>query len=120
MGSAGDSPAPVGDPPTGTAESNLGERLSPLTRSVGSIPSGESPDGTGGSPVLPMTIFKTRTEADRCSKQRQQNHDFRRERRIFATPAPQRRRSPHRCRKPPSLSEGRGACPTKCAAVWRR
>src|SRR6185503_13445137 len=62
MGSAGDSPAPVGDPPTGTAESNFGERLPPLIRSVGSIPSGESPDGTGGSPVLPKTIFKTRSE----------------------------------------------------------
>ena len=63
IGSAGDSPAPVGDPPTGTAESNLGECASLLARTVAPIPSGESPDGTGGSPVLPKTIFQTRSKA---------------------------------------------------------
>src|SRR5207249_5072860 len=62
IGSAGGSPAPVGDPPTGTAESNLGKRPSPLARTVTPIPSGESPDGTGGSPVLPKTIFQTRSK----------------------------------------------------------
>src|SRR2546425_626013 len=63
IGSAGGSPAPVGDPPTGTAESNL--RPSPLARTVAPIPSGESPDGTGGSPVLPKTIFQTRSQSGR-------------------------------------------------------
>ena len=63
IGSAGDSPAPVGDPPTGTAESNLGESASLLARTVAPIPSGESPDGTGGSPVLPKTIFQIRSKS---------------------------------------------------------
>src|SRR5213593_868108 len=53
MGGAGDPPAPVGDPPTGTAASNIAMRRSPLARTVAPVPSGESPDGTGGSPVLP-------------------------------------------------------------------
>ena len=57
MGSAGDSPAPVGDPPTGTAEGILARRTSPLHRTVAAILSGESPDGTGGSPVLPDNDF---------------------------------------------------------------
>jgi len=57
MGSAGDSPAPVGDPPTGIAESNLAKRLSSLARTVAPVPSGESSDGTGGSPVLPRNDF---------------------------------------------------------------
>src|SRR3989454_10927907 len=57
IGSAGGSPAPVGDPPTGTAESNLGKRPYPLARTVTPIPSGESPDGTGGAPVPPKTDF---------------------------------------------------------------
>src|SRR5437773_3254807 len=77
MGSAGDSPAPVGpssvagllrrvdDPPTGTAENNLRESPSLLARTVAPIPSGESPDGTGGSPVLPKTIFQTRSKPPR-------------------------------------------------------
>ncbi len=59
--SAGDSPAPVGAPPSGTAESSLGKSPSPSARTFGPIPSGESPDGTGGSPVLPNTIFQTRS-----------------------------------------------------------
>ena len=57
MGSAGDSPAPVGDPPTGTAERNDAKRPCPLARTVAPVPSGESPDGTGGSPVLPENDF---------------------------------------------------------------
>src|SRR6266498_3075704 len=56
LGSAGDSPAPVGDPPTGTAEGSLVKRLS-LARDVIPVPSGGSPDGTGGSPVLPTEDF---------------------------------------------------------------
>jgi len=57
MGSAGDSPAPVGDPPTGTGESDFAKRPLMLAPSIASIPSGESPDGTGGSPVLPKNEF---------------------------------------------------------------
>ncbi len=57
MGGAGDSPAPVGDPPTGTAASNIAKRRSPLARTGAPVPSGESPDGTGGSPVLPANHF---------------------------------------------------------------
>ena len=55
-GGAGD-PLPTrsrDDPPTGTAASNVAKRLSPLART---IPSGESPDGTGESPVLPANPF---------------------------------------------------------------
>src|SRR5438094_7581367 len=48
--SPGDSPAPVGDPPTGTAASNLAKRRSPLARTVAPVPSGESP-------VLPANDF---------------------------------------------------------------
>src|SRR5207245_7073040 len=57
MGSAGVSPALVGDPPTGTAESILQKRPLSLARTVAPVPSGGSPDGTGGSPVLPETDF---------------------------------------------------------------
>jgi hypothetical protein len=57
MGGAGDSPAPVGDPPTGTRESKVANEAFPLARSVVPFPSGASPDGTGGSPVLPRTNF---------------------------------------------------------------
>jgi len=60
LGSAGDSPAPVGDPPTGSAEGRLSERPSLLTPSIAVVPSGESPDGTGGSPVLPWIEFSDR------------------------------------------------------------
>ena len=63
MGSAGDSPAPVGDSPTGTAPSHVANRPFSLPRTVVSVPSGGSPDGTGGSPVLPETIFQTRSQA---------------------------------------------------------
>jgi len=57
-GGASDPPASVGDPPTGTAESNLGKRPSSLAGTVTPVPSGESPDGTGGSPVLPARGHK--------------------------------------------------------------
>src|SRR6266571_7486749 len=53
MGGAGDPPAPVGDPPTGTARSNLPTKPARLVRWIAAALSGESPDGTGGSPVLP-------------------------------------------------------------------
>src|SRR6266446_9356710 len=57
MGSAGDSPAPVGDPPTGTAQIHVANRPFSLPRTVVSVPSGGSPDDTGGSPVLPGNQF---------------------------------------------------------------
>ena len=53
MGSAGNSPAPVGDPPSGTVERTIAKRVSPSIWIVVLVPSGESPDGTGESPVLP-------------------------------------------------------------------
>src|SRR2546427_518452 len=54
-GGAGDSPAPVPDTPglTGSAERQLSEGPLVLARSVALVPSGESPDATGGAPVLP-------------------------------------------------------------------
>src|SRR5438552_9909410 len=56
-GGADDPPAPVGDPTTGTAAGNVVKRPCPLARTVAPVPSGESPDGTGGSPVLPANHF---------------------------------------------------------------
>jgi hypothetical protein len=47
MGGAGDSPAPVGDPPTGRSEVVAGKRASKLAADALAVPSGESPDGTG-------------------------------------------------------------------------
>ena len=55
MGSAGDSPAPVGDPPTGTSLDAPSKRLSSFAGDALPVPSGESPDGTGQWPVLPKT-----------------------------------------------------------------
>src|SRR6266498_2603404 len=67
MGSAGDSPAPVGDPPTGTAEARLLKRADFVARTVTPVPSGGSPDGTGGSPVLPREdIVESRSGAVVC------------------------------------------------------
>ena len=63
MGSAGDSPAPVGDPPTGIAESTDVKRPSPLVQTVASVPSGESPDGTGESPVPPKIALSKNLRA---------------------------------------------------------
>ena len=54
---AGDPPAPVGDPPTGTSASNVAKKPWSLARTVAPIPSGESPDGTGQWPVQPKTEF---------------------------------------------------------------
>ncbi len=50
IGGAGDPPVPVGDPPTGTAASNVAKRTRPLARTVPPVPSGESP-------VLPANPF---------------------------------------------------------------
>src|SRR5437667_1730627 len=57
MGGAGDPPAPVGDPPTGTPASNVANRRSASARTVAPGPSGDSPDGPGGSPMLPSNDF---------------------------------------------------------------
>src|SRR5439155_19660070 len=68
-GGGGDAPAPVRDPPTGTAASNVAKRRRLLARTVVPVPSGESPDGTGASPVLPVqTIFKNRLSGFRSMK----------------------------------------------------
>ncbi len=58
MGGVGDSPAPVGDSPTETTEKPSRRKSSQLAGTVAAIPFGESPDGTGGSPMLPKTILK--------------------------------------------------------------
>src|SRR2546428_5081456 len=68
MGSAGDSPAPVGDPPTGTALSHVARRPFSLPRTVVSVPSGGSPDGTGGSAVLTGKYFSNTRLARRRAK----------------------------------------------------
>jgi hypothetical protein len=53
VGGAGDPPAPPGDPPGDLAVLSDCEK-SVLFRSMPlPVPSGGSPDGTGGSPVLP-------------------------------------------------------------------
>src|SRR5436309_1756693 len=65
MGGAGDPPAPVGDPPTGTAASNVAKRRCPLAQTFTLVPSGQSPDGTGGSPVLPTSHFSNTLLAPR-------------------------------------------------------
>jgi len=71
MGGAGDSPAPVGNLPTGSKESNFAKGPSLLARIVASVPSGPdaSGDGTGvgttqelpaeraGPPVLPGVLY---------------------------------------------------------------
>jgi hypothetical protein len=64
MGGTDDPPVPVGDPPTGMAR-----RVGLLKRAGArkmrlSVPSGESPDGTGQWPVPPKTISKTRPNPD--------------------------------------------------------
>ena len=49
----GDSPAPVGDAPTGMRAVPAVKSASGLALGALAVPSGGSPDGTGGSPVLP-------------------------------------------------------------------
>src|SRR5262249_4951906 len=57
MGGAGDPPTSVGDPPTGTSASNATGRPTPIAATCPPLPSSESPDGTGESPVLPKPHF---------------------------------------------------------------
>jgi hypothetical protein len=58
IGSVGDSPAPVGDTPTGTAVTDLADSPSLLVRIILPVPSAALPDGRGGSPVLPKNHFQ--------------------------------------------------------------
>src|SRR5437867_10047280 len=67
MGSAGHWPAPVGDPPTGTSKAEPSRRLSLFAADALTIPSGESPDGTGQWPVLPKTQFPNTHHASRIT-----------------------------------------------------
>jgi len=60
MGSTGDPPVPVGDPPTGMSKAAPSIRSSSLAGYARPVPSGESPDGTGQWPVLPKTYMSLR------------------------------------------------------------
>ena len=53
MGGTGDPPVPVGDPLTGMTGAQPWEFANLFASHDLSIPSGESPDGTGQWPVLP-------------------------------------------------------------------
>src|SRR5258708_7689408 len=60
LGSTGHWPVPPGDSPGGTRSAPGGNRDGPFERSCLDLSVGESPTGTGESPVLP--IFRTRSE----------------------------------------------------------
>ena len=70
VGGAGDSPAPLGDPPSGTGEIVWGPDA-PCVWSAIEIASGESPDATGGSPVLPT--LNTCPRRSECGTRRSRN-----------------------------------------------
>src|SRR5947209_19630413 len=57
MGSTGDPPVPVGDPPTGRARRLPAKDPPLLAPGALPIPPGESPGGTGQWPVLPGREF---------------------------------------------------------------
>ena len=61
MGGTGDPPVPVGDSPTGTSKAGPRNRPPSFVGGALSIPSGESPDGTGQWPVLPRIESQTRS-----------------------------------------------------------
>ncbi|MEO6034597.1 MAG: hypothetical protein ABIQ35_05025 [Verrucomicrobiota bacterium] len=56
MGSTGHRPVPSGDPPLGIGRSHELYRASVSNGDLLPVPSGQWPDGTGGSPVLPISI----------------------------------------------------------------
>src|ERR1019366_3002743 len=56
VGGTGHRPVPSGDPPLGTGQARGIFRASVFSASVRSLPSGQWPDGTGGSPVPPIPI----------------------------------------------------------------
>ena len=68
MGSAGDSPAPVGDPPTGTVERTLAKRASPSIWIVAVVPSGESADGSDVQAERAITRVTIRRGVGRIQK----------------------------------------------------
>jgi len=53
VGGAGDPPASPGDPPGGVGVTFCCNKTVPPYSISLAVPSGESPDGTGRSPVLP-------------------------------------------------------------------
>ncbi|MEO5804650.1 MAG: hypothetical protein ABIR24_14085 [Verrucomicrobiota bacterium] len=57
LGSTGHWPVPSGDPPLGTEKTHDLFRASISRANVLPIPSGQWPDGTGESPVLPIRTF---------------------------------------------------------------
>src|SRR5206468_11345087 len=57
MGGAGDPPAPVGDPPTGTAASNIAKRPRPLAQTVGRFRPAARRTGQASRPCNPQTHF---------------------------------------------------------------
>jgi hypothetical protein len=59
MGGTGDPPVPVGDPPTGMAGRVGFPKRAGARKTRLSVPSGESPDGTGQWPGPPKAILKT-------------------------------------------------------------
>ena len=61
MGSVGNLPAPVGNLPTGIAESNFKETPFSRGRAVLAVPSGRLPDSTGRLPVLPTSATSSFT-----------------------------------------------------------
>jgi len=64
-GSTGDPPVPGGDSPPGTGETHEFFCASFYRASVSSVPSGQWPDGTGGSPVLPVPTSEFRFHRDK-------------------------------------------------------
>jgi len=56
LGGTGHWPVPSGDPPLGTGKTIELFRAPVFSASVRSLPSGQWPDGTGGSPVPPVPI----------------------------------------------------------------
>jgi hypothetical protein len=62
LGGAGDSPAPVGDPPTGTAESSVAKRPCPLARTVAPrLRPTSRRTAQAGRLCYQQTIFQTRS-----------------------------------------------------------
>src|SRR6266567_4206778 len=67
MGSTGDSPVPVGDPPTGRSRQPLSKGPSLSSPGALVVPPGESPGGTGQRPVLPKNRL-TAMSGDRTAR----------------------------------------------------
>src|SRR5438445_13383117 len=60
LGGTGHGPVPPGDSPSGMGRAPGANKELPSARGCLTLPVGESPPGTGGSPVLP--IFRTRSQ----------------------------------------------------------